>query len=643
VSIDFRSFGAKGPVTNLPDGQSLRWWTLKSNTEIANSISGVLRFLKDHQTERVKQSVVGARLYGNMGMFGLAGISYSAIASVSAGMRDRVTYNVIQSVIDTLQSKMAKNKPKPYFLTSGGNYKEQRKAKKLNQFVEGVFYENKAYEFGSNAFRDGCVWGDGIVHVFERNGRVCFERVVNTELFVDEIEAFDGNPRSMHRVKSIDRDILYDLFPNHHKDIEEAKEGDQSSKNGNYPNVADMVEVRESWHLPSGPDAEDGLHIISLQDKVLFKEAWKHDFFPFARFKWCPKLYGYWAQGLAEQLQNIQMEINKLLWLVQRSFHMAGTFKVFLENGSKVVKEHLNNDIGIIINYTGKPPVFYVPQIVPPEIFQHLLTLKQSAYEQAGVSALNATSEKPAGLNSGKALREYDDINTDRFQTVGQAYQAFYLDLAKLAIATIKDISEDNKGSYEVTVPGKRFLKTIDWKDIDLEDDQYVMQCYPISSLPNDPEGRLQTIQEYVQAGWISPREGRRLMDFPDLDQVETLANAEEEYLMEVLDKIADDGDYTPPEPMDNLQMAMELGQWFYAVSKMQNADQDKQELLRTWIQQVAQLMQKAQQGQMQQMAAQQALTQQNNAPAPGGVPNVPQGVAQLPPTSDLQPTQPLH
>src|SRR3989304_2980143 len=117
---------------------------------------------------------------------------------------------------------MSKNRPKPYFLTSGGDYQTQRKAKKLNQFIDGIFYENNAYDMGIEAFRDGEVFGDGIVHVFEKNDRIAFERVLPSELYVDEVEGFYGQPRKLHRVKQVDRAMLVAYYPDHKAKIEEA-------------------------------------------------------------------------------------------------------------------------------------------------------------------------------------------------------------------------------------------------------------------------------------------------------------------------------------------------------------------------------------------------------------------------------------
>lgn len=480
---------------------------------------------------------------------------------------------------------MAKNKPKPMFLTSGGDYRIQRKAKKLDKFVEGVFYENGAYNLGPIIFRDGCVSGDGFVHVFAKDGRVKFERVIASEIYVDWVDGFYGKPRQLHRVKNVDRQVLIDAFPNK-ADLIRSANSASADMTGVARNIADVVTVVESWHLKSGLEANDGLHMIALAEGELFSEKWEKTYFPFAQFSWCKRLFGFFSQGLIEQTQNIQLEINKILWVIQRSFHLAGSFKILVENGSKIVKEHLNNDIGAIVSYSGTPPQYIVPQIVASEMYGHLQTLKNSAYEQAGVSQLSAVAQKPAGLDSGKALREYNDIESDRFMTIGQAYEEFFLDLARLSVDCAKDIFEHDK-KLEIKVPGAKFIQTIDWKDVNLENDEYVMKMYPVSSFSKTPSARLQEVQEYAQAGYISPRTARKLMDFPDLEMIDELATAEEEYLNEILEKIIEDGEFTPPEPYDDLRLARELALQYYAQGKCNNLEEEKLDLLRQFMDQL--------------------------------------------------------
>ena len=594
MSVDHTRFKEGAPGTANEDQRSMdrRWWLLDDKS-VAASITGVLESLKDQQKAREMQLIIAARLYGNMAIMGQTGTAFRVAAS-NPWIRERINYNVVQSATDTATARCAKNKPKPLFLTSNGNYAQHRKAKKLNVFTTGIFEEENAYratmEGGPYRFRDGAVWGDGITKVFSdppnyKKRRVRFERVLPGELRVDELEALYGIPRQMHQLKDVDKAVLIDCYTKCKTEIEKATHTmyDVAAEKS----VSDMVTVRESWHLPSGPDATDGRHVITTEECILLDEKWDRPYFPFARFRWCPRLHGFWSQGGAEQIMPIQLELTKLLGVVQQSFHLAGTFKVFLENGSKIVKEHLNNDIGAIVNYTGTKPEYYVPQIVPPEIFNQIMTLKQLAYEQYGISALAAASEKPAGLNAGVALREFNDIGSDRLATINASYENYFMDLGKLALATVQDICKETGKDYELDAPGRGFNTHLSWEDCNLEPDKYTLQAFPVSSLPNEPAERLQTIQEWVQAEWLSQDDGMELMDFPDLQRVNSLRNATREYLGEVLDKIVDEGIATTLEPFDNLQMARQMGLQYYAEGKLHGLEEKRLQMLRDFLGQV--------------------------------------------------------
>src|SRR5882757_467169 len=114
--MDFTSFGVgKAPEKASRVAAGKRWWTL-AEKEAADAISATLGFLKDQQQRRVSQYMVSARLYGNLSVMGLAGMTFSKLAATQPAMRDRISYNLVQSCVDTCQSKMSKNKPKPLFL-----------------------------------------------------------------------------------------------------------------------------------------------------------------------------------------------------------------------------------------------------------------------------------------------------------------------------------------------------------------------------------------------------------------------------------------------------------------------------------------------------------------------------------------------
>jgi hypothetical protein len=622
--IDYTTITEKKPDAD-PKGAK-EWWLLDED-EMPGAIRGIVETIRERTTRLESQRITSAKLYGNVALMGVQGASVSRASANQPGVRDRITYNVVQSCVDTVGAKMAKNKPKPLFLTSGGDFKLQRKAKKLTKFVEGIFFEHKVRQMAPRSFKEGAVLGDGLVHVFEQHDRVSYERVLCSEVYVDEIEGFDGKPRQMHRAKNVDRRVLAAMFPKSKDAIMLAQEAGADGQSASVQaTVGDLVTVLESWHLRSAPDAKDGRHAITLDDEVLVVEDWQHDFFPFARFPWSPPLYGYWSRGLAESIQNIQLEINKLLWLIQRSMHLMGTWKVALEYGSKIASTNINNDIGTIIWFNKSQPVYLTPQVVPAEYYAHFERLKAAAYDQAGISQLSATSEKPAGLNSGAALREYSDIESDRFQMVGQAYEEFHLDLARLTVATARRIYDRTK-SLNVSVPGRSFVESIDWKDVSLSDDQFVLQLYPISSLPSDPAGRLQTVTEYVQAGWIDQVTAQRLLDFPDLEQFDSLRQAVEDRILSDLDKMVDEGEYTPPDPYIDLKTARMFAVQYYNRSATQGVPEERLEMLRTYC------------------VALDGLMSKTIPPAPVAPPawanGVPTGVPGAPPTAELMPTAP--
>src|SRR5882672_4998414 len=246
MAIDYTSFGDGQSMNKL--SPSNRWWTLPKS-EMAQAIVAVVNSLAQADSRRQTQFQISARLYGNANLMGINGLTFSKIAASTNALKDRISYNVIKSCVDTVTAKMVKNKPKPLFLTSGGNWKMQRRAEKLSKFIDGIFYENEAYTLGRICFRDAGVIGDGFVHVFEEHGRCKYERVISSELFVDQMESFYGHPRQLHRVKMLDREVLMDLFPDKKGEIAQARAA-RTDQTGAYQTISNQVSVVESWHLP---------------------------------------------------------------------------------------------------------------------------------------------------------------------------------------------------------------------------------------------------------------------------------------------------------------------------------------------------------------------------------------------------------
>ncbi len=613
-----------------------RWWTLegeragKGGQAIANAIAQVVKGIQEAQSERLNRLVTYGRLYGNATIRGVSGLTTGSLVPRAPGRDGSISDNVVQNIVDTSTARIGENKPRPYFLTDGGTYKLQRRAKRLNKFAEGVFYETKAYRLGSDAQRDAEIFGDGFIFVSEKFGRICHERVLGAELWIDEVDGLYGRPRQAHWVRGVDRQELMEWVKAGKTTGEERKrvlkaveDAERAVLSGaaSLPDASDMVVVRESWHLKSGPDAKDGKHTISIDNALLEPlEEWPHDFFPFARFRWGPRPLGYWSQGLCEQLASKQIQLNKLDWTIDQSMHRAGTYKIFVEDGSKIVSEHISNEIGAILKYRGAKPEWFAPTAVHPDYFRRRQEIVESMYERAGMSMLTATGQKPAGLDSGEAQRVYRDTVAEGGKTKEGLNEDAYMELAKISIAIAREIAE-REGHYEVRAPSGRILKTIKMTPEDLDPSDWEMQCFPTSSLPKDPAGRLATIQEYIQAGFMTPRQGRRLLDFPDLEAQESLSNSAEDLLCEILDGICDEGEFRSPEPTDDLMLAEELVVEYINRGRAQGLEEDKMDLLRTFRAKVLAL---------QEAAAPPAPI--GPPPGPPGMPPGPSGMPGAPP-----------
>lgn len=591
---------------------STRWWK-EDKEKVHNAVFEYVKHIRRAQSYKTTNNLRYLRLFSNYELLGLGASTYSRQDSNITGLKNRVTLNVIQSMCETVTSKITKNKPAPTFLTDGGNWSEQQRAKKLNKFLQGQFHHSDLYQKASLAFLESCIFGTGAVKIFRQDNKIKTERVFIDEILVDDVESVYSNPRQMHQVKVIHRDVLKEMFPKFQAQIDNAKQSVEGLSGSNELR-GDMVEVVESWHLPSGDDADDGKHAISIDNQTLLCEEYKKPYFPFIFFRWTVRPLGFFGQGLAEQLQGIQLEINKILKTIQVSMHLTSVPKVFVEASSKVISAHLNNEIGGIVKYLGTKPSYESVGSIPGELFSHLDRLYDRAFEIAGISQLSATSLKPAGLDSGKALREFNDIETERFMAVGQRYEQAFIDAGKIMIDLMGDIAKDSN-DFSIKVPSGKFLETISWDEVNLDEDKYIMQVFPTSSLSSHPSGRLQDVQELIAAGFIDKNDGRALLNFPDLESVTNLETAATENIERAVESMIEKGEYVPPEPFQNLELGLKKVQESYLLFQNRNAPDERLELLRRWMEDAKALLDKAAQAEQAQQAAIEAVSAQAAAP----------------------------
>lgn len=565
--IDYRSMKEKRPgeegKERKPSPLDARgyWWRFEGKA-LGDAVIRAASHIEQQQGYRTQANLRHSRIYGNFDAVGFGPRDYSQSIS---GLRTQISLNVIAACVDTLCAKVSKNRPQPFFQTYGGDWKLQRKGLKLNKFCQGAFHETELYRHAQMAFKDACIMGTGALKFLEGdNERLVVERAFPENIKVDDADGMHGSPRQLYEYRLIPREVLMEMYGGDATqlgcEIAAAIEAAQAPRGTHGPTqgLGDVLPVWEVWHLPSGRNANDGRHAIAIKGATLFEEEWSKPRFPFSFIHYTRRQLGFWGQGLAERLWGIQLEINRTARAIQEILRMLSNPKILRERSSNIPKQHLRggwDSIGDIIDYTGVKPEIWTPQAVAPEHFAQLDRLWQKSFEQEGISQLSASATKPSGLDSRPALREYNDIESERFAILGQDWERFVaLDSAEILIDMAKDIAKGKK-DYEVQTPLRRALEPVKWSDIDLERDQYVMQALPVSSLPNNPAARLEMVQEWVDRGWVDNVEARRLMNMPDLETADSLATAAMDDVDATIEMVLDGEEPATPDETQNLSL----------------------------------------------------------------------------------------
>lgn len=610
------------------------WWALDdaASAQVANqSIRQWLAF----DTPRQNDLALFARLYGSAELQ-FAGTIQNRNLRTGAGSRIQnslaATFNGIQSVTDTISNTVAQHKPVAQVAATDGDWTSHRIAKDRGRFIAGWFYEQEIYKKTAIQFRDSGVWGDGVIGVFDRCGRAVAERVFPGDLFVDPASCLTSNaPREMGRIHLMDRHtawMMYEGNPEAQRKIEAAPEV-KLNVDSLVSDNTDMIQLTEMWRLPSYEGAGDGWHLMATEDATLSKKQWKHPNFPFAIIQCIPRLFGFWSQGLAEQLENLQLQYNDTEYFINEALELGAGSAIFVDSSSNVVIDSLDNSAGRVMRGDGTPTSL-LWNLIQPEIYEKQRERKAQFFEQSGVAQMVATQDKISPDESGIAIRQRVGVYDERHALWTQSYQDAHLTLARLAIQTISDIVDEEKADqaedkpaevYEVYSVNKPQSDPIDFESLRFEPgEQYVLTCMPVSDLPTTIEGRIAAANDMVLAGWYDQATAREVFGAPfDVARVETLFNASKDYYSKVLDAAVEKGtEPPPPDGNDNLPMGLQMALQQLAYAKVRDVSEARRDILTNYI-----------------TALKAKILEAQPPPVPGPAPL---GNPQAPPTSPLLP-----
>jgi len=595
---------AKTVRTQRGEGQNLqsgtRWWLMKGQAKVADGVFAWLDRLRTRQRAENFRDLLFEAIYTGRPL-GLDSDYPYVYTRQSKGAPARL--NVVESVVDTVASKLSRRRPMPVISADDAGWGERLFAKRASRIIRRKIGGEALERMFPEVVTDTCVRGTGAIKVYSEEGDVFAERIPRYECIVDPREAKYGKPKTLVHTKAVACDVLCSQFPKYEDAIRKASRmrvDDWQPFDYDSPVESDMVQVAEAWRLPIGD--YPGRHVIVIRGQVLYDEEWTRKRFPiiFGRWKKMPR--GMWGKGLVEILAGLQSFIDSEFKDIQEAFYWASGLITFTPRGSAIVKHHLVARGPKVVEHEGAIPQYIAPTVVSPQRLQFFWSIVERAYEIAGVSQLSASSKNPLGSNaSGKAIDTMYDIESDRFSDqeleiewtrleVGRAI----LDEAR-ALAMTKD---DDKDADNDLAPWIKEIGTASaWKKFDIDGGKYHLIMEAENFVPDSRGGRLSTVGELGKAG-LEGDQTKLLSEFDEPDLQKYFRDKLAPYnaccaVLEQVGNVEEDMPYVDPQfaPYDQLLHECKNE---YMDAKSRNAPEDVLQRYRDYLQLIVAEQQKA-------------------------------------------------
>lgn len=547
-----------------PTRNNGRWWEVEDPKERAAAARDWATVIFSMHEPRNMRDSLAIGLYENEPPYWLgAAMPNSPLLVQTSSAMDAFTKaraNLLRRCIDTAASMLVKQPSEIRCVTSGAEWRLQKRAKQRQKFVNGLLRETGFHEIRKRSFIDGCLTragGTPLFEIDEQNGRVTCKRIHSSQIAWNDYEG--STPVNLCIRYPEQCSVLMDQYPDKAAEIRTTDRTTHTVSRAYrriYGNeaLADLIEVTEVWHL-SANDEKPGRHIKTINGLVLKDEEWAMQRFPIPRFCWSRSDYGWDNRPVFDDLVGYHVEIGKMMRKINRGQNLACVPRVWIEQGSEVIEDEVTNEIGGVGTYRGTPPQFATSGAFPPEFYQYLDWLFKQAMSDIGINEMQAQAQLPRGFEgaSGVALRELNDTGSTRQILHGQAIEQQTVEAGEIVFKLAAQLAKKDK-TFSITALGTKSFEQIDWKDVDgdLKDMRFVTT--PASALPSGTTAKIQTVTEIIKGGLLPPEEvqaglGLQLLNFPDFEKVVTLETATWELVEMTIDAALYEGEYLAPEP----------------------------------------------------------------------------------------------
>lgn len=569
------------------------WYSLPRKDEpryspltVAGAITRTAANIENYNFQQRWRNTVYARLAMGRDIPMSFGLSMSRrVGPVATTLRNapyvEPHHNVIALAIDTFNNRIGTNKPWVTPTTSGGDFSLRTKARELRGILAARFDAKRLYrDITPFCFADMQTWGTTFVKVAPNMAGTDTDvkRVLCDDILVDEVEASVISPRALIHREYVLRDDLLSLWE-HDDDATRAILNAPSAFSGitysEGTSLDNIIYLLDAYKLPRA-NGDPGRRVLCLPNFVFDDCDYTRDHMPFAKAVWKPMSIGYWGQGVPEILYKIQQNIDRLdRTIISQQIH-GSVFTILNRKGSGLVAQHFANKQGRVLQWDIEKPEFFTPQAVGPELYAERDKEIQQALSFIGLSPQIASGARDPGVTAGVAIRSKENQADARHLSPGKALEQFVVDIAYLLLESDKEVKPHLK------IAGRD--EAVDWDSYSMEPGDVKLMAFPVSSVPNEPEGKLQQISEWFADGQINKQEKMLLDDMPDTEAYSDLATSMQQHAHQVLDRMIETGKFEPPDAYENWETVIQIAQSKLKQEEVRGTSQDRLRLIEQWI-----------------------------------------------------------
>lgn len=522
---------------------------------------------------------------------------------------DQLVFNGCYSLVNTIRNRICSFRARAQFLPNGGDYLARRGARDRTAMSDAWAQEAAYQQEASFALRD-MLTGDGGVLKLYKDGadkddpgkptQVCIGRFPSWEFLFDYLEGVYRIPECAYHVTYLP---IEQASTRYRIDRASLASSIVSAPTGLvYSRNRDMVRVVDGWKRGPG-----GKHATVVGDKLAGKaEAWEYDGFPLVQRTFDEAPVGMWGIGAITPVRGIQLELNEIQQSLREAFRLSAS-KIIQFQQNEDSAHFQTNAYVQVVPFVNQPAVITVPPAIDPGVYKYLEVLKAQMYETLGVSPFIATGRKSPGVDSGVAMREESELQSDRLANLSQLWEGMRVEAAIWW----------NRFSIELARSGvqpkwkalhRGAFKELVFGDLEAE---WEIRPFPSSVFGQNISGRLDRAVTLIKGGFMSKEDAMKALDLPDLAPIVDQALAQSYHMEFLVDEILEEGRYQQPDGYidpDALD-AYARNRYHLAMSDGSNYPEDNLSKLRRLID--------SNQVRVKAKAATQAAMQQPPVPAP--------------------------